>query len=490
MGSPSIIDSYEGTHHSRIRWRIYCPCRHGCRSLYPASTELPPDTNQVSWQFFDWTCPNLGWGQRRVVHQSLYVGGASPFPNIDSKPTIPTSFPLLPLGRSQNIQLLMMSGTVLSSVDLGMRAAVYNGLLNPDHTTSNLNPDCATRNCTWNPFTTLGFCSRCGDVTPAVAEKCIENLPAAPKGGFACNYTLPGGILSKVEFYIDEHRRSAGPNMSVAALKPQYTGFDPPYPPASVLGYQNPLFAFGRIYHDRGTHVVVNATECVLVYCIQTLEVSVTNGKLHTKTLATWHNESGSLPYSVSGKGINYTFLNPPPGSIPIRNPGNLSFFVSQGRNHDLQSWFFYLFRGFSFESSSYQIDARSNGNDLAVALYYGTDLSMIMAHIADRMTDNIRSQSRDQAFGTVWKIETYVSVRWPWLVLPVGLVLLSVALLIATIVSSHRHRCVVWKSDSLATLFHGLSDDRRYKRLYYLRQMEKAAEGVEVQLTSIRNKP
>ena len=291
------------------------------------------------------------------------------------------------------------------------------------------------------------------------------------------------------EFYISPAWGPSGPNMTVAARTQQYVNFDPPYPPVSILGYQNPVFALGRIYFHGETHVVANATECMLTYCIRTLNASVTNGKLHTNTLATWYNESGSLPYSVSGKGIQYAYLNPPPDSIPIENPGNLAFFVSRGRNLDIQSWLYYVFQRITFANFSYTEAPRIRANDMAIALYFGTELGVMMANLADRMTDNLRSRSSDKACGTVWGVETYVSVRWPWLVLPVGLVLLSVALLAATIVSSNRHRCLVWKSDSLATLFHGLSDDESYKRLYHLGQMERAVEGMEVQLTSIRNK-
>lgn len=111
------------------------------------------------------------------------------------------------------------------------------------------------------------------------------------------------------------------------------------------------------------------------------------------------------------------------------------------------------------------------------------------MNNLADRMTDALRKLYSDLAFdagnfGKAYTTQTYVLVTWPWLILPVGLVLASCIVFLAAIISSSRYQTIVWKSSSLATLFHGIARDEGCNgHSVYRKQMENTAQEVKSQL-------
>jgi hypothetical protein len=68
--------------------------------------------------------------------------------------------------------------------------------------------------------------------------------------------------------------------------------------------------------------------------------------------------------------------------------------------------------------------------------------------------------------FGAAYSAENYVSVRWEWLTLPLGLLCISFIFLAATVTKSavERDRVGVWKTSAYATLLYGLPDEMQQK--------------------------
>lgn len=58
---------------------------------------------------------------------------------------------------------------------------------------------------------------------------------------------------------------------------------------------------------------------------------------------------------------------------------------------------------------------------------------------------------------GRAWSTETYVKVQYPWLALPLLLIVGAGGFLLVTVVVNWRKEGLVWKNDSLALLFHGI---------------------------------
>lgn len=94
-------------------------------------------------------------------------------------------------------------------------------------------------------------------------------------------------------------------------------------------------------------------------------------------------------------------------------------------------------------------------------------------AAIAAAMTKVMRSNigvdpARDPAAaaanavaGVTWFEQTYVAVRWPWMILPIGLEVLAFGFLVMTLVQCRRSGVAVWKSSTLPMLQGKVADLR-----------------------------
>lgn len=104
-----------------------------------------------------------------------------------------------------------------------------------------------------------------------------------------------------------------------------------------------------------------------------------------------------------------------------------------------------------------------SQGNSPAHSLNYPANIPEVMANIAESITLHLRQETPNSttALGAVWQQVTVVEIRWPWLILPVSIVLITAVLLIAAVLSSKSDISAVtsWKSSSLPFLFHGIRD-------------------------------
>ena len=303
-------------------------------------------------------------------------------------------------------------------------------------------------------------------------------------------------------------------NMSVVAM-PRYStlyGNDPsvvesyndpehttPTPAKTVFqGVADPILGFGRIVFNGsnspmiaiGGNVMPTATECALHWCVQTLDTSIQNGVLNQTTVGTWSNSSALDTSDVH--------LQPDFTSLAGGKAGANGYYVSPMSNLPLvkflQGVFNVTMQGINLPGMGLTeqelFDLTIYSSDIAQALWYADDMDSLMSNLADRMTDALRNLYSDptsdvDSFGEVYMTQTYVLVTWPWLILPFGLVLASCMVLFAAIITSSRYQTIVWKSSSLAVLFHGLArSEGSNGHSVYRRQMEITAEEMKVQLT------
>jgi hypothetical protein len=81
-----------------------------------------------------------------------------------------------------------------------------------------------------------------------------------------------------------------------------------------------------------------------------------------------------------------------------------------------------------------------------------------MMDNLAASMTKNVRtSRNATSVYGQAITNVTYVKVHWGWLSLLVITTGMSIVFLFIVIISSHLSTTFLWKSNSLALLFHGL---------------------------------
>ncbi|KAL1633486.1 hypothetical protein SLS56_002871 [Neofusicoccum ribis] len=113
------------------------------------------------------------------------------------------------------------------------------------------------------------------------------------------------------------------------------------------------------------------------------------------------------------------------------------------------------------------------------------TNTSGIIQNIAASITDRIRHNYDDVfAEGSSLRPVVYVAVEWPWIILPVGAVLLSTIVLGMTVWTNHRHNAPLWKSGLMPLFFHGLDGwDSDELRVENRQEMDKRAKEMHARL-------
>lgn len=112
-------------------------------------------------------------------------------------------------------------------------------------------------------------------------------------------------------------------------------------------------------------------------------------------------------------------------------------------------------------------------------------DFAKTMATAATGMTNAIRQTANaTNVHGDVIYSVTLIVVNWLWLIYPAALISLTILFMVATFVFSTERSDIVWKSSTLAVLFHGLqgwNDDEMTART--ISEMEEASTSMEAQL-------
>ena len=116
-----------------------------------------------------------------------------------------------------------------------------------------------------------------------------------------------------------------------------------------------------------------------------------------------------------------------------------------------------------------------------------------VMDNVAQAMTRRLRSldSNNSVAYGDLYANQTCVRVMWPWLLLPLILILTTCCFLTATLLRNNQ--CAwkdqdikdTWKSNQLAVLLHGLSETTRRALgpLLSVNEMDKEAVDLKVQM-------
>jgi len=123
-------------------------------------------------------------------------------------------------------------------------------------------------------------------------------------------------------------------------------------------------------------------------------------------------------------------------------------------------------------------------GDDTARAMFRAESFSDTMDHVASSMTNSIRTgPNQTEIHGTVEVSEQHIKVRWPWMILPAALVLLSVIFLIVTMVLATR-QCAGWKSSALPSFYHGFAAwEVSESRLADIEDMQRSARSIHARL-------
>lgn len=111
--------------------------------------------------------------------------------------------------------------------------------------------------------------------------------------------------------------------------------------------------------------------------------------------------------------------------------------------------------------------------------------LEKTLSDIADSLTALMQQDGDTVITGQAGQAEAYVYVRWPWMIYPIVVILLGLIFVLVVIVQTSRDDRRLWKSSSLALLYHGLNrlDEDTRARAVDLEAMEELAKRTRVRL-------
>ncbi|KAJ5740987.1 hypothetical protein N7493_000859, partial [Penicillium malachiteum] len=396
--------------------------------------------------------------------------------------------------------------------DKNMNYAIAHGIWSDE---VSLDLTCPTGNCTWPHFRSIEMCSKCIDVETSKVSRSgwdlssfnyslkeDQSIPARililnstwsnfsttieweadPLPGATSYYLYLPGFL----YWITNVQYSA--NWGSSSLPTQDGSQE-------LFGIDDPLIAFASVEFSwpedwkindddfLSAVKVVKAKECALSICAREYAVSVTNGVNSVQIL---HEDYGSW-YTGSSPDA-FPFANGEKSWKPSSNPSTNWSTTGQydhasGGALDLANfefcgvdssdyarivnlegslrWTFTLEDYSAINSSSGYwkplVGGRIVNSRTAVQRLNNMGLKAMMGNVASSISALARNISNIPIYGVVDTQESYVAVKWEWMILPAILLVTGVLLLIATALISTRREVRLWKSSALPLIFHGL---------------------------------
>ncbi|KNG44807.1 hypothetical protein DDE82_001491 [Stemphylium lycopersici] len=373
---------------------------------------------------------------------------------------------------------------------------------------------CPTSNCTWPEYETLGVCSQCADISSYLTFACLTDrvdwtssttggldveggYPNASMCGYFLNATSDNPILMS-GYLVSPEESTQNEALMMRTL------------PLTTMLTKEPLYGNGSIHFKelRNTisdvlivsavdgsaasvysHKLPVAHECVLSWCVQTIQSSYEYGTYSEEIKETFYNTtSGPFPWvsttfeSDVGGGTNGTdisFLQDIIINAESSRNGRIieGFGTSRKIAESIMTSMTDFFPSFAtvadvkatpvMRFKTWQDSVAWNRHLDFDPWVAPNNVSRHMERLATAMTNVIRSAgSNDMLDGKAFSKENYVSVRWVWLTLPIGLLFLAFIFLAATIFKStlEKDQVGVLKNSAILTLLYGVPDSVRGK--------------------------
>jgi Protein of unknown function (DUF3176) len=340
-----------------------------------------------------------------------------------------------------------------------MMAAIYDGVLasNLTRSGSSLQPTCASGNCTSPPYTSLGVCSMCADVTSMLRYSTGSDSTSFEP----FHWTLPNG-----------HQLNAAGDYTWINITSSRTYFDGGlggnlslnsnalWEYLSVGTISNISVILGTGYVGPGTPLnTTQALDCTLFFCAHAYKSS-TNLNIFTE------NITGVLKKPTWS-------VTPPPKIINIFDRPNATF----------QAHFPHV----ETKDLTFTLDLNSRDSltgalasiegEVQVSLdnsepYWTTDIAQgfyyrgitpeavveTVENVATALTNAVRQISQTNIIGTTWALESHIVVQWLWLLLPLIMVLLALLFLVFVMLQTGKSGIPSWRSSALAVMKHGVN--------------------------------
>lgn len=251
------------------------------------------------------------------------------------------------------------------------------------------------------------------------------------------------------------------------------------------------------------------ARQCTLSACVQTIASQVVNGNLVENVTDVVTNDTVITP-SNKGIGLEPVIITTGTSTNSTSNStmSPTSYILSAEAMLGMQSWFSQLFASGSASRSDSAFNKTigvnltvgiSSGStffdtDIVQAFYwnyyeYPSGLDMLMDDLSVSLTVAFRSLvGQEPVNGISLTAESFVHVRWGFVTPLILAIVLTAGFLSTAMYRNRKCGAQLWKSSTLAVLFHGLEDDVRekFEDVGDFRTQRRTAQGVKVRLHEV----
>lgn len=305
-----------------------------------------------------------------------------------------------------------------------MQGAIYKGIFNINATAV---LKCSST-CVWKgSYVTLGFTSNCSDVTSktAIDQTSHGYSLTTPQGtSLTANYS-DTDYQTVINVVAVDLTMRLNPNSS-------YDFFRVPAEFVRVAVLKAPVTNINNVI-DPTTLQIFECTVGFSAYKYTNISASGSQFAIDSQDLITLN------PGLYTGEVVVFNQTGLPVMKARAPDIGAMTQFFTSDR-----------FSGAIYDGESVPADPRGVGVALRNA-----DIAEAFRNMAQSMTDQLRSGYNVTAAGSTINSVPFVQVQWAWLVLPMFVQAVSGLLLALTRSGSRNHHVRLWKSSTVAVLYH-----------------------------------
>jgi hypothetical protein len=375
-------------------------------------------------------------------------------------------------------------------------------------------PSCPSGNCTWDEYSSIGWCSKCQDVTfYAKITNCrlsadgldVDQLSTNDSCLLDFGHGTKFQVLNSLRTEMNENLQTNISTIFRSAVWPLAKLNDDltvRLDNESYAGVTNPVVALGNAHVTRCDDTALDkglclefAEECVLSLCTRQIQTSVVNGIIHSRTTNedfgclsqiygyyNWemhdratHCWQASKPCIDIRVGINIATLDDQgfealgfcSDGVVVQRNQSVTNAGSKTWTPTLQNKLLERLTGNhtaileTGNFSDWMVERDMTNSSYTMEYITANGLGPVLAGVAASLTQQaLLANTSESLPGIVYTTETYVAVDWPWLIYPATLVLSSIVLLILTAIHSHQCGLRIWKSSMLPLLYRTLDPD------------------------------
>lgn len=305
-----------------------------------------------------------------------------------------------------------------------MRGAYYNALYSnfASASFSDSFATCRTGNCTWEPFSTLSFCTQCKNVTSNLVSSTFNNGPTQT----FTQYTLPGSVNlnPRIQFNVTDSQPSDRIHHSyVTAML------------FAAADYVSNNDASGSTHPE--------AVECALSYCVQVVQPRVENGLLEEVVLEKYDFDDSTITERVRAHTIH-----PPLGNAHFKEAISVDFVDPE--------WV----KGAASFQGAIGINVPAMKPETYLLMENGLDkMQRTFDNVATAMGRALRvtCNGTEMVAGSAWISTPIVRIRWYWLAVPFLVEMLALLFFATIVIMNYRSRTKLRKTSFLATCMYSV---------------------------------